>query len=485
MAKGALRLSTGAANSPRMNGSSFLSIKNSFKEYDMSARAGADERTSAGVVTGAGTISGRPVYVFAKDFTVFAGAMSQGQARKICDLQDMALHNRAPIIGLCDSAGVRIDEGVAALAGYGELWQRAALASGVIPQISVIMGPCGGADVFAPALADFIFMVRETSHMFVAGPEIVKALTEEAVTADNLGGACVHAVKTGLADGVYDNEFEALRQTRRLVDFLPSSNGDDNPEWPSFDSSERIEPSLDTLVPDAPDVPYDMRELIAKTADEGDFFEIQEAHASNIVIGFGRIEGRSVGFVANQPMVLAGVLDASAARKAARFVRFCDCFNIPIVTFVDAPGFLPGTAQEHGGLIKAAAQLLFAYAEATVPKITVVTRRAFGAAYTIMASKHVRGDVNFAWPTAQIGPIGAKAAVEILLGSDRHEPADIAAMTKEYEETILSPFVAAEQGYIDDVILPHTTRSRIVRALAGLRHKRSENPRKKHDNIPL
>jgi propionyl-CoA carboxylase beta chain len=464
----------------------------SFEEFDMFVEHrctdfGMDQQKvpGDGVVTGWGTVNGRAVFVFAKDFTVFGGSLSETHAQKITKLQDMALRNRAPIIGLFDAGGARIQEGVAALGGYGEVFQRNVIASGVIPQISVIMGPCAGGDVYSPAMTDFIFMVKDTSYMFVTGPDVVKTVTNETVTAEELGGASVHTVKSSIADHAYDNDVEALLQMRRLIDFLPSSNADDVPEWPSFDDSERTDMSLDTLVPDSPNKPYDVKELIVKTADEGDFFEIQEAHARNIVTGFGRIDGRTVGFVANQPMVLAGVLDSDASRKAARFVRFCDCFAIPIVTFVDVPGFLPGTAQEYGGLIKHGAKLLFAYAEATVPKVTLITRKAFGGAYDVMASKHLRGDINFAWPSAQIAVMGAKGAVEIIFRQDMNDPQKIAEKTKEYEDRFLSPFVAAQRGYIDDVIMPHTTRRRVARALAVLRHKQLENPWKKHDNIPL
>jgi propionyl-CoA carboxylase beta chain len=334
-------------------------------------------------------------------------------------------------------------------------------------------------------MTDFIFMVRDTSYMFVTGPDVVKTVTNETVSAEELGGARVHTTRSSIADGAYDNDVEALLQMRRLIDFLPASNRPGAPEWPSHDSAERIDPALDTLVPASANTPYDIRELLTRTADEGDFFEIQEAHARNIVTGFGRIEGRTVGFVANQPMVLAGVLDADASRKAARFVRFCDCFSIPIVTFVDVPGFLPGTAQEYGGLIKHGAKLLFAYAEATVPKVTVITRKAFGGAYDVMASKHLRGDVNYAWPTAQIAVMGARGAVEIIFRADLKDKNKIAERTREYEERFLSPFVAAERGYIDEVIMPHSTRRRVARALAVLRGKALENPWKKHDNIPL
>ena len=465
----------------------------SFEEYDTFVQHrctdfGMDQGAKipgGGVVTGWGTVNGRMVYVFAKDFTVFGGSLSETHAAKITKIQDMALKNGAPIIGLFDAGGARIQEGVAALGGYGEVFQRNVVASGVIPQISMIMGPCAGGDVYSPAMTDFIFMVKDTSYMFVTGPDVVKTVTNESVTAEELGGASVHATKSSIADRAYENDVEALLQMRRLIDFLPSSNRDDVPEWPSFDDSERIDMSLDTLVPDNPNKPYDMKELILKVVDESDFFEIQEAHAKNIITGFARIDGRSVGIIANQPMVLAGVLDSDASRKAARFVRFCDCFNIPLVTFVDVPGFLPGTAQEYGGLIKHGAKLLYAYAEATVPKITIITRKAFGGAYVVMASKHLRGDVNYAWPSAQIAVMGAKGAVEIIFRQDIGDAEKIAERTKEYEDRFLSPFVAAERGYIDEVIMPHGTRRRIARALAALRHKVLENPWKKHDNIPL
>ncbi|TCK31051.1 propionyl-CoA carboxylase carboxyltransferase subunit [Ancylobacter aquaticus] len=438
-----------------------------------------------GVVTGWGTVNGRKVFVFAKDFTVFGGSLSEAHAAKIIKIQDMALKVRAPIIGLFDAGGARIQEGVAALGGYGEVFRRNVLASGVIPQISVIMGPCAGGDVYSPAMTDFIFMVRDSSYMFVTGPEVVKTVTNESVTAEELGGAKVHTTKSSVADGAFENDVECLLQMRRLIDFLPACNQSGVPVWPSFDDGERLDPSLDTLVPDNPNKPYDIKELIGKVVDEGDFFEIQEGFAKNILTGFGRIEGRTVGFVANQPMVLAGVLDADASRKAARFVRFCDAFEIPIVTFVDVPGFLPGTAQEYGGLIKHGAKLLFAYSQATVPLVTVITRKAFGGAYDVMASKHIGGDVNYAWPTAQIAVMGAKGAVEIIFRADIDDPEKIAARTKEYEERFLSPFVAAERGYIDEVITPRSTRKRIARALAMLVSKKVEAPMKKHDNLPL
>jgi propionyl-CoA carboxylase beta chain len=464
----------------------------SFEEFDMfvehrSSDFGMEKQKipGDGVVTGWGTVNGRTVFVFAKDFTVFGGSLSEEHARKITKVQDMALKARAPVIGLFDAGGARIQEGVAALGGYGEVFQRNVLASGVIPQISVIMGPCAGGDVYSPAMTDFIFMVRDTSYMFVTGPDVVKTVTNETVTSEDLGGAKVHTTRSGVADGAWDNDLEALLQVRRLMDFLPSNNVVGVPEIPTFDDPERLEMSLDTLIPDSPNKPYDIKELITKTVDEGDFFEIQEAFARNMVTGFGRIAGRTVGFVANQPMVLAGVLDSDASRKAARFVRFCDAFEIPIVTFVDVPGFLPGTAQEYGGLIKHGAKLLFAYAEATVPKVTVITRKAFGGAYDVMASKHLRGDMNYAWPSAQIAVMGAKGAVEIIFRQDLGDPEKIAAQTKGYEDRFLSPFVAAERGYVDEVIKPHSTRRRISRALAMLRDKKLENPWKKHDNIPL
>jgi propionyl-CoA carboxylase beta chain len=466
--------------------------KGSFEEFDMfvehrSNDFGMEKQKipGDGVVTGWGTVNGRTVFLFSKDFTVFGGSLSETHAQKIVKVQDMALKARAPIIGLFDAGGARIQEGVAALGGYGEVFKRNVIASGVIPQISVIMGPCAGGDVYSPAMTDFIFMVKDTSYMFVTGPDVVKTVTNEVVTAEELGGASVHATKSSVADGAFENDVECLLQMRRLIDFLPSNCTAGVPEWPSLDDPDRIDNSLDTLIPDNPNKPYDMKELILKVVDEGDFFEISPTFAKNIVTGFGRIAGRSVGFVANQPMVLAGVLDSDASRKAARFVRFCDAFEIPIVTFVDVPGFLPGTAQEYGGLIKHGAKLLFAYSQATVPLVTVITRKAFGGAYDVMASKHVGADLNYAWPTAQIAVMGAKGAVEIIFRADIGDASKIAARTKEYEERFLSPFVAAERGYIDDVIMPHSTRKRIARALAMLRTKKVEMPARKHDNLPV
>ncbi|MGB0343194.1 MAG: acyl-CoA carboxylase subunit beta [Parvibaculales bacterium] len=464
----------------------------SFEEIDMFVEHNCQEFGMAdnkipgdGVVTGWGTVNGRPIYLYAKDFTVFGGSLSLAHSKKINKVQDMALRNGVPIIGILDAGGARIQEGVDALGGYAEVFQRNTLASGVIPQITMIMGPCAGGDVYSPAITDFVFMVRNTSYMFVTGPDVVKTVTNEEVTAEELGGAKVHTTKSSVADGAYDNDVEALAELRRLIDFLPLSNRTGVPERPHFDARDRVESSLDTLVPENPNMPYDMMELVAKVVDEGDFFEIQKDFAKNIITGFGRMEGRTVGFVANQPMTLAGVLDSDASRKAARFVRFCDCFDIPIVTFVDVPGFLPGTAQEYGGLIKHGAKLLFAYAEATVPKITVITRKAYGGAYDVMASKHLRGDVNYAWPTAEIAVMGAKGAVEIIFRASIGNDEEIAQHTQDYEERFLNPFVAAERGYIDEVIQPHNTRRRVARALALLQNKKLENPWKKHDNIPL
>ncbi len=464
----------------------------SFEEVDMfvehrcSDFGMADQRVPGdGVVTGQGTINGRPVFVFSQDFTVFGGSLSEAHAEKICKIMDRAMRVGAPVIGLNDSGGARIQEGIASLAGYAEVFQRNVLASGVVPQISMVMGPCAGGAVYSPAMTDFIFMVRDTSYMFVTGPEVVKTVTQEAVTQEELGGASTHTQNSGVADLAFDNDVQAIHELRRFFDFLPLNNRDGVPEWPSFDDPEREEPSLDTLVPANPNRPYDMKELVLKVVDEGDFFELQKDFARNIIIGFGRIEGRTVGIVANQPMVLAGCLDIASSVKAARFVRFCDCFDIPIVTFVDVPGFLPGTAQEHGGIIKHGAKLLFAYAEATVPKVTVITRKAYGGAYDVMSSKHLRGDVNYAWPTAEVAVMGPKGAVEIIFRKDARDPEKIAARTEEYRRRFANPFVAAARGYVDDVIMPHGTRRRIVHALRWLRGKKLENPWKKHDNIPL
>jgi propionyl-CoA carboxylase beta chain len=398
---------------------------------------------------------------------------------------DQAMKVGAPVIGLNDSGGARIQEGVASLAGYAEVFQRNVMASGVIPQISMIMGPCAGGAVYSPAMTDFIFMVKDSSYMFVTGPEVVKTVTHEEVSAEQLGGAITHSTKSGVADAAFENDVEALLQLRRFIDFLPASNREKPPARSTADPPTRAEPSLDTLIPGNPNKPYDIKELIVKVVDEGEFFELQPAYAANIVMGFARMEGSTIGIVANQPMVLAGCLDISSSRKAARFVRFCDAFNIPILTFVDVPGFLPGTAQEYGAIIKHGAKLLYAYAEATVPKVTVITRKAYGGAYDVMSSKHLRGDVNYAWPQAEIAVMGPKGAVEIIFRDDRGDPAKIEARTEEYRKKFANPFVAGHRGFIDDVIMPHDTRRRVCRALAMLKEKKLENPWRKHGNIPL
>ena len=438
-----------------------------------------------GVVTGSGTINGRLVFAFSQDFTVFGGSLSERHAEKICKVMDNAMKAGAPVIGLNDSGGARIQEGVASLGGYAEVFQRNVLASGVVPQLSLIMGPCAGGAVYSPAMTDFIFMVKDSSYMFVTGPDVVKTVTNEVVTQEELGGAVTHSTKTSVADVAYENDIEALLAARDFIDFMPLSNREEVPERPTADPWDRLEESLDTLVPENANQPYDMHEVINKMVDEGDFFEVQPKHAANIICGFGRMEGRTVGIVANQPMVLAGVLDINSSKKAARFVRYCDAFHIPIVTLVDVPGFLPGTDQEHNGIIKHGAKLLFAYAEATVPKITVITRKAYGGAYDVMASKHLRGDLNYAWPTAEIAVMGAKGAVEIIFRKDRDDPDKIARKTKEYEDRFANPFVAAQKGFIDEVIMPHSTRKRVALGLRKLRNKELENPWKKHDNIPL
>ena len=464
----------------------------SFEEFDMfvehrSHDFGMQDQRFAGdgVVTGWGTVSGRVVYVFSKDFTVFGGSLSKAHAEKIVKVQEMAARNGAPIVGLFDAGGARIQEGVDSLAGYADIFLQNVLSSGVVPQISVIMGPCAGGDVYSPAMTDFIFMVKDTAYMYVTGPDVVKTVINEEVSHEDLGGYRVHALKSGVSDGAFDNDLEALTQVRRLIDFLPSSNREKPPVRESFDDAERFEPSLDTLVPESPNKPYDMKELILKVADEADFFEISPEYAKNIITGFGRMDGEPVGFVANQPQVLAGVLDIDSSRKAARFVRFCDAFNIPIITFVDVPGFMPGTKQEQGGLIKHGAKLLFAYAEATVPKITVITRKAYGGAFDVMSSKNIRGDLNYAFPTAEIAVMGPKQAVEIIFRADIGDKQKLAEREDDYRAHFANPFVAAARGYIDDVIMPHGTRRRIIRALKSLKGKVLENPWKKHDNIPL
>jgi propionyl-CoA carboxylase beta chain len=450
-------------------------------DFDMAAQSVPGD----GVVTGYGTINGRLMFVFSQDFTVLGGSLSEAHAEKICKLMDHAIKVGAPLIGLNDSGGARIQEGVASLGGYADVFQRNVLASGVIPQISLIMGPCAGGAVYSPAMTDFIFMVKDSSYMFVTGPEVVRTVTHEEVTAEELGGAVSHTRKSGVADLAFENDVEALLMMRRFIGFLPGNNREKPPLLPAQDPADRLDYSLDTLIPNNPNKPYDIKELIVKTVDDGDFFELQPDYAQNIVIGFGRLDGSPVGFVANQPLVMAGCLDIKSSTKAARFVRFCDAFSIPVVTFVDVPGFMPGTAQEYGGIIKHGAKLLYAYAECTVPKVTVITRKAYGGAYDVMASKHLRCDVNFAWPSAEIAVMGPKGAVEIIFREEKGDPEKLALREAEYKAKFANPFVAGARGFIDDVIMPHETRKRICRSLAMLRDKQLENPWRKHGNIPL
>ena len=464
----------------------------SFEEYDMykthrCTDFGMQESRPPGdgVVTGWGTINGRQVYVFSQDFTVFGGSLSETHAEKICKVMDLAVQNGVPLIGLNDSGGARIQEGVASLGGYAEVFWRNVQASGVIPQISVVMGPCAGGAVYSPAMTDFIFMVKDTSHMFVTGPDVVKTVTNEIVSAEELGGAGTHTKTSSVADGAFENDMEALFEVRRLFDFLPLSNRSEVPQRNTNDRYDRQSLALDTLVPSDPAKPYDMKEAIHAIADDGDFFEIQKDFASNILCGYIRLNGDTIGVVANQPKVLAGCLDINSARKAARFVRFCDAFNIPLLTLVDVPGFLPGTAQEYGGIIKHGAKLLFAFAEATVPKVTVILRKAYGGAYDVMSSKHIRADVNYAWPSAEIAVMGAKGATEILYRSELDNPEKIAKRTSDYEERFANPFIAAQRGFIDEVIQPHSTRRRICRSFELLKSKQEVRPTRKHDNIPL
>lgn len=463
-----------------------------FEEWDMFVEHrchdfGMSEQTvpGDGVVTGYGMINGRLVFVFSQDFTVLGGSLSEAHAEKICKIMDQALKVGAPVIGLNDSGGARIQEGVASLGGYAEIFQRNVTASGVIPQISLIMGPCAGGAVYSPALTDFIFMVKDSSYMFVTGPEVVKTVTHEDVSAEELGGAVTHSTISGVCDQAFDNDVDAIMMLRRFFNYLPLSNREKPPLIKGANRTEEPDFSLDTLVPSNPNQPYDMKELITKIVDDGEFFELQPDYAKNIVIGFARMEGRSIGIVANQPLVLAGCLDIKASIKAARFVRFCDAFNISVVTLVDVPGFMPGTAQEYGGIIKHGAKLLYAYADCTVPKVTLITRKAYGGAYDVMASKHLRGDVNFAWPSAEIAVMGPKGAVEIIFREEKTNPEKIAARELEYKSKFANPFVAGRRGYIDDVILPHETRKRIARSLAMLKDKDLKNPARKHGNIPL
>jgi propionyl-CoA carboxylase beta chain len=465
----------------------------SFEEWDMFKEHrctdfGMDQAEKIpgdGVVIGYGTINGRLVFVFSQDFTVFGGSLSETHAEKICKVMDHAIKVGAPVIGINDSGGARIQEGVASLGGYADVFQRNVMASGVVPQISMIMGPCAGGAVYSPSMTDFIFMVKDSSYMFVTGPEVVRTVTHEEVTAEELGGAVTHTSKSGVADLAFENDVEALAMLRRFMNFLPASNKEKAPVMPTNDPVGRMDFSLDTLVPDSPNKAYDMKELIIKVVDDNDFFELQADYARNIIIGFGRMDGHPVGIVANQPLVLAGCLDIKSSIKAARFVRFCDAFNIPVVTFVDVPGFMPGTSQEYGGIIKHGAKLLYAYAECTVPKVTIITRKAYGGAYDVMSSKHLRGDVNLAWPSAEIAVMGPKGAVEIIFREEKNDIAKLAEREAEYKAKFANPFVAGARGFIDDVIMPHNTRKRIARSLAMLRDKKLENPWRKHGNIPL
>ncbi len=470
--------------------------ENSFEEFDMfvthrTKEFGLEKEKylGDGVVTGYGTIDGRLVFVFSQDFTVFGGTLSEAFAEKICKIMDMAMKVGAPVIGLNDSGGARIQEGVVSLGGYADIFLRNTLASGVIPQISVVLGPCAGGAVYSPAITDFTFMVKATSFMFVTGPNVVKTVTHEEVTFDELGGADIHSSKSGVSHFACENEADALLKVRKLMSFIPSNNLDDPPEIEPTDPIDRMEQSLNAIVPENPNKPYDIKEVITRIVDDGDFFEIHADYAMNIVVGFARFGGKPAGIIANQPAHLAGVLDIDSAIKGARFVRFCDAFNIPLVTFEDVPGFLPGTVQEHGGIIKHGAKLLYAYCEATVPKLTVITRKAYGGAYDVMSSKHIRGDINYAWPTAEIAVMGPKGAAEIIFKKEIADADDPEAALKqkeeEYRRLFASPFIAAERGYIDDVIEPSSTRPRLIRALQMLETKRDQNPPKKHGNIPL
>lgn len=470
--------------------------KGSFRETDMfvthrTSEFGLEEKKVLGdsVVTGWGTIDGRLVYVFSQDFTVFGGSLGEVHAEKICKIMDMAMKNGAPVIGLNDSGGARIQEGVVSLGAYADIFLRNTLASGVVPQISAIMGPCAGGAVYSPALTDFIFMVRNSSYMFVTGPDVVKAVTHEDVSFEELGGADKHASTSGVCHYVAESEADCLYMIRLMLSYMPQNNMEDPPFVPTHDDRLRTEEALDAIIPDDPSKPYEMRDVIKMVVDDGAFFELHEHYAPNILIGFARLGGHSVGIVANQPAVLAGVLDINASDKAGRFVRFCDAFNIPIITFVDVPGFLPGTGQEHGGIIRHGAKLLYAYCEATVPKITVITRKAYGGAYDVMSSKHIRGDLNFAWPTAELAVMGPEGAVNIIFRKELAGAKDAekrrAELVAEYREKFAHPYIAASRGYIDDIIEPRYTRPRLINGLEMLSNKRDANPAKKHGNIPL
>jgi propionyl-CoA carboxylase beta chain len=444
---------------------------------------------SDSVVTGWGTIDGRLVYVFSQDFTVFGGSLGEVHAEKVCKIMDMALKNGAPVIGINDSGGARIQEGVVSLGAYADIFLRNTLASGAVPQISAVMGPCAGGAVYSPGITDFIFMVRNSSYMFITGPDVVKAVTHEEVSFEELGGANVHAEKSGVCHVASDSEADALYQIRRLLAYIPQNNMEDAPYLDSGDDPLRTEAALDTLIPDDPSKPYDMKDVIRLVVDGGEFYEIHELYAANIIVGFARLGGHSVGIVANQPAVLAGVLDIHSSEKAARFVRFCDAFNIPLVTFVDVPGFLPGVGQEHGGIIRSGSKLLYAFCEATVPKLTVITRKAYGGAYDVMSSKHIRGDLNLAWPSAEIAVMGPEGAVNIIFRKELAQAEDAARrkaeLVAEYRAKFANPYIAASRGYIDDVIEPHDTRPRLVNGLEMLANKRDSNPPKKHGCIPL
>jgi propionyl-CoA carboxylase beta chain len=452
---------------------------------------GLDKQTflGDGVVTGFGRIHGRLVYVFSQDFTVLGGSLAEAHAAKICKIMDLAVRNGAPVIGLNDSGGARIQEGVVSLGGYADVFLRNTLASGVIPQISAILGPCAGGAVYSPAITDFVYMVRGTSYMFVTGPNVVKTVTHEACTMEELGGADVHAGVSGVAHFAHDSELASLNAIRDLMRYIPQNNLDTPPRGAGTDPRDRRDEALLAIVPDSPNKPYDIHEVVKRVVDDGEFYEVQPDYAANIVVGFAHLGGHSVGIVANQPAVLAGVLDINASLKAARFIRFCDAFNIPLVTFEDVPGFLPGLAQEHGGIIKHGAKLLYAYCEATVPKLTVITRKAYGGAYDVMSSKHIRGDYNVAWPTAEIAVMGPKGAVEILFKKEIADAADptaaMDARVSEYTEKFANPYVAAAHGFVDDIIDPRETRPRLIDALESLAGKRDKNPAKKHGNIPL
>ena len=467
--------------------------ENSFEEWDIfvehrneSSDSKKDAFLGDGVVTGYGLVHGRLVFVYSQDFTIFGGSLSEANAKKICKIMDHAIKVGAPIIGLNDSGGARIQEGVASLGGYADIFQRNVLSSGVIPQLSLIMGPCAGGAVYSPAITDFIAMVKNTSNMFVTGPNVVKTVTHESVTAEELGGSHTHATKSGVADFQCDSDAEAIILIKKLLSYLPSNNKEKPPVIKTSDQLDRQEKSLDSVIPLNPSTPYDMRDILVKILDDNDFFEVQNGFAKNIIIGFGRISGKTVGIVANQPKFLAGCLDIDASKKAARFIRFCDAFNIPILTFVDVPGFMPGLRQELGGIIKNGAKLLYAYAEATVAKITIITRKAYGGAYDVMSSKHLRGDVNLAWPTAEIAVMGAKGAVEILYKNEaKGDPHKMNELAQAYEEKFLNPFEAAKLGFLDDVIQPRETRKKIAKSLQMLENKTLKNPWRKHGNIPL